>query len=453
MKKTLLVLLVLVLLSPLVLLPLMGLSLTDIGANARVGAGLGAKLACSGRYLGGLDAAQVVDDLASYTPLYRLVQIRYDDEEKSASANMPGMPPVVARFRPGLGCSLEIGDTRALDRVAVAPLPVIDGAWPRGGHVDTVEPKVQAQLDALLAADNAAGRNTRAMVVVRDGTIAAEAYADGFDAQTPLFGWSMGKSLTAILIGHLEYIGKADIAERQLFPAWQGDGRADISLENMLQMLSGLDFNERYAAGSDATRMLFESHSAAAVALASPLQYPPGERFAYSSGTTNLLTRLWVERMGGTEKAVNYLLGEILAPLGMTRTTFEPDASGVFVGSSYIYASARDWARLGLLMLNGGEVNGTRLLSEDWVRRAASPNGSANEPRYGYQFWLNAGGAKLRWPDLPADAYVMSGNRKQSVMVVPSHSAVLVRLGWSGGRYPMERHYAALLSALEAANE
>jgi CubicO group peptidase (beta-lactamase class C family) len=312
--------------------------------------------------------------------------------------------------------------------------------------VDSIVPGLQRSLDQLLDTDNRAGLETRALLVVGAGAILAESYATGFDAATPLLGWSMGKSLTSIMLGQLEYRGELDVQSRQLFPEWGGDERADISIENLLQMSSGLDFDETYAPGSDSTEMLFTAHSASEVARASPLLHPPGEYFYYSSGTTNMLAQLWFDRVGGsTQQAVEQLQRQILAPLGMAATIFEPDPSGVFVGSSYIYASARDWARLGLLMLNEGELNGTRLLSQAWVARARAPNTSGNDPRYGYQFWLNRGGEELRWPALPEDAYAMSGNRHQTVMIVPSRKVVLVRLGWTAGSYPMAENFSALL--------
>jgi CubicO group peptidase (beta-lactamase class C family) len=132
----------------------------------------------------------------------------------------------------------------------------------------------------------------------------------------------------------------------------------------------------------------------------------------------------------------------------MQHAFLEPDPSGVFVASSYAYLSARDWARLGQLMLNGGVLNNQRIISRDWVEQAREPNTSSNDRRYGYQFWLNDGGAQPRWPELPSDSFAMLGNRMQVVMVVPSHHAVLVRLGWSPGAYPTAERFAELLRAM-----
>lgn len=446
MRKLLFISLILLCSVAALMQPLVGISPQHLPAAIEIATGLGAKLACSGRYISGLSEQQVFDDVASYSPANRLLDIGYDAARKTSNASMFGFKRMSARFREGLGCTLDIGDTSSLDAVRAVPAVASDQAWPAGSQVDSIVPGLQHSLDQLLDADNRAGLETRALLVVGDGAILAESYAEGFSAATPLLGWSMGKSLTSIMLGQLEYQGELNVQSRQLFPEWSADERAEISIENLLQMSSGLDFDETYAPGSDSTEMLFTAPSASDVARASPLAHPPGEYFYYSSGTTNMLARLWFDRVGGsTQLALEHLEREILEPLGMAATIFEPDPSGVFVGSSYIYAPARDWARLGLLMLNEGELNGSRLLSRAWVERARTPNASGNDPRYGYQFWLNSGGSALRWPELPEDAFAMKGNRHQTVMIVPSRDIVLVRLGWTAGNYPMQHKFSALL--------
>jgi len=430
----------------LMLEPLLGFAPWQMRENLRVATGMGAKLACSGRYISGFDAARMVEDLATYSDANRLLDIHYDDAAQSVRAAMFGLYPSTARYRPGLGCTLEIGDTSQLDAIAVNLPPVAPGAWPTGDTTPAIEAASQAQLERVLAQDKAAGLDTRALVLVRGGVIVAAGYGAGITEQTPLLGWSMGKSLVAIMLGHLENRAMVTAQDANLFPAWEADQRAEISLQNLLQMSSGLDFDETYAPGSDATHMLFVADSAAEVALASPLIHEPGAHFSYSSGTTNLLSLLVHQHLGASAQAsVDFLYQELLVPLGMRHTVLEPDPSGVFVGSSYIYASALDWARLGQLMLNEGELNGVNLLSPGWVRRASEPNSSANEPRYGYQFWLNGGGEALRWPDLPADAFAMMGNRQQVVMIIPSLDAVIVRLGWTQGEYPVSGNFSSLL--------
>jgi CubicO group peptidase (beta-lactamase class C family) len=425
--------------------PLLGVSPLAIGDLAAVASGLGAKLACSHRYITGLSESRIAADLETYSPAYALIDIGYDPDAGATRASLFGLAPRRAVFRPGLGCTLEIGDTRPLDELRVPELVEPRGSWPLGDSVTTIEASSQSALEALLAADNAEGYVTRALLVVHRGAVVAESYADGFDSKTPHLGWSMGKSLTAMLLGVLETRGLLSPADDQLFGEWRDDERSGITLQDMLQMSSGLAFDEEYAPGSDATAMLFTTHSASAVALAMPLIHSPGQHFAYSSGTTNLLARYLVDHLGGSQAAVDFLYRDFLQPLGMRNTTLEPDPSGVFVGSSYVYASARDWARLGQLLLERGSLNGRRLLSESWVDRAILPNVTLNDPRYGYQLWLNGGGDSLRWPDLPADAYAMTGNRSQVVMMVPSAGLVIVRLGWSSDPYPVSTKFGRLL--------
>lgn len=426
-----------------------GLPPQSLPSAVAVGNGMGAKLACSGRHLSGFGLDRMVEDAAVYTPLMRSLDYS-EPPGPSVRATLYGLAPATARYRPGLGCTLEVGDTSALDAVRVPVQSSLGGAsWPMGEAVGPPRADLQVLLDDMLARDNSDGLDTRALLVVHDGQVVAESYAPGIDKDTPLLGWSMGKSVTAILLGRLESMALALGGETDLFPAWSGDERSAISLTDLLQMSSGLDFAEDYIPGSDATKMLFTARSASDVAMASELVHAPGAHFSYSSGTTNLLSRLVFERLGGSvQEQVDFFHTEIAVPLGLVNTVIEPDPSGVYVGSSYVYAPARDWARFGQLMLNGGMFNGQRVLDPEWVERAAMPNKSDNDRRYGYQFWLNAGG-EPRWPSVPVDAYSMQGNRKQMVMMVPSRDAVIVRLGWSPGDYPFDANFAAILSALK----
>lgn len=428
----------------------LGFSLWQLGDALAVGAAMAAKLGCSSHFITRLDEQRIIDDLAGFSPVNRLLTMHYG--ERQVRASLLGLAEASATWRPGIGCTLDIGDTRPLDALVPAQLPEHDAPWPVGERVETIDPGVQAAVSRLLEQDNAAGLETRAVVVVRDGRIVAEGYADGIGPQTPLLGFSMGKSVTAVMIGRMQQLGllprdERAFDQRPLFAAWAGDARRDIRFVHLLQMTSGLKFDETYAPGSDSTRILFLAHSASDEAMRSPLEHPPGEHFQYSSGTTNLLSRFVHDRLGGSQAQIDFFAREILAPLGMRHTVFEPDPSGVFVGSSYIYGSGRDWARLGLLLLDRGQFGGAQLLDPQWVDRAHALNEGTDDPRYGYQLWLNGAGDPQRWPELPGDAYGMAGNRGQHVMIVPSARAVLVRLGWTNGPYPKE-NLARLLAAL-----
>tara|TARA_B100000446_G_scaffold46105_5_gene42424 strand:- start:201793 stop:203160 length:1368 start_codon:yes stop_codon:yes gene_type:complete len=412
--------------------------------------GMGAKLACSGHYVSGLSEEQAFIDLQSYSPALKLLDLEYDQQQKSVSASLLGVKTTRAQYREGLGCSLSIGDTQALDQVVVPEVVQSVEDWPIGSGGSAIESEWQTKLNSLMQEDNAKGLNTRALLLVKDGQLVAESYADGFDSGSKLLGWSMAKSVTALLVGHLEMTNLLDTQKQPVFDEWSEDQRRSIRFEDLLHMSSGLDFPETYEPGMGVTDMLFTANTAAELPLAAPLIHVPGEIFEYSSGTTNLFSKLIFERTGNSPQSqMDFLHQALREPLALQDFVFETDPSGVPVGSSYLYASARDWAKIGQLMLNRGELNGHRLVTEDWVDRALAPNKSTNTKSYGYQFWLNAGDASLRWPDLPQDSFAALGNRKQVVMVVPSKNAVIVRLGWTSGRYPTNENFAEILSMIE----
>lgn len=432
---------------------LLGLGLWWVGPayvlhGPAVATGMGAKLACSAKYVSGFSEAQALADLTSYSPIFEHLTLDFDESQRRVTGHLWGRARS-ASYVPGIGCAIDYPGVDGRAAVQAIAIPQLTAPWPAGSEVGTIDPEAQRLLDALLAQDNANDLQTRALVLVHKGQIVAESYAQGISAQTPLLGWSMAKSVTAIALGRLIQQGKLALDDQSLFPAWADDERAAISVRQLLTMTDGLEFNEIYNPGEDATHMLFGTSDSAAFALAKPLGHAPGTHFNYSSGTANLLARVMQQRAGtDLQSQLHYLFNEVFQPLGLAHTVFETDASGGFVGSSYVYGSARDWARLGLLMLNKGTLNGQQLLDEAFVEAATQPNTSSNEKAYGFQFWLNHGDATLRWPDLPAGAYAAMGNRAQLVMVVPSAQVVVVRLGWTAGDYPTNHNVHQLLERL-----
>lgn len=423
----------------------LGFGLWRLPDAVDVAVSMGAKLGCSGHFISGFEDQRILSDLASYSPANSLLTLTYT--ANTATADLLGISQASATYRPGLGCTLDIGNTHGLEGLQGKPTDLANN---NAAIPVSIRPAWQASLDSLLAQDNQQGLDTRALLVVKDGQIIAESYGPGVSDSTPLLGWSMGKSVTAMLLGRMQTLGAVKINQNALFSDWQNDARAGIRLENMLQMTSGLGFDETYAPGTDATKMLFGAHAAAQQPLLSSAAYKAGSYFDYSSGTTNLLMRYMRDQLGSEQALLDMLYQQLAAPLGLTTLVIEPDPSGVLVGSSYIYASGRDWAGLGNLMLAEGVWQGKTLLSADWVQRTQQPNRSDNDRRYGYQFWLNAADredkSSWRWPQLPADAYAMLGNRKQVVMIIPSLDMVFVRLGWSKQEYPTEQNILQLLT-------
>ena len=439
--------------SLLILLLLGGLSFIGITPSfiyygPGVATGIGSKLLCSAEYVIGNSREQAFDDLVQYSPILSQISFSYDEQNKTVTTDLFGLQRKTASYIEGLGCAVDYeGYTQRQDIVLRSTRPSA-APWPAGDGVGARNAAVQALLESLLEEDNAAGLNTRAFLVVHEDRIVAEAYGQDMTEESPLLGWSMAKSLNAIMLGNLEMRGLIDLSSTTGFAQWQDDERADIRIEDLLHMTDGLAFSEEYNPGDDATAMLFTAASSSDYVLEMPVAAEPGVRFNYSSGTANILSRLYTDTLGGPQAAYDNFIEHIFTPMRFQDAVFETDASGVFMGSSYFYASARDWARMGLLMLNGGVINGERLLTEEWVQRATTPNNSDNDKAYGYQWWLNRGNARLRFSNLPDDAYYANGNRQQSVMVIPSRDTVVVRLGWTAGRYPLGSHVQKVLEAL-----
>lgn len=276
---------------------------------------------------------------------------------------------------------------------------------------------------------------TRAIVVVHGGTVVAERYADGFGPDTPLLGWSMTKSVANAVAGTLVRDGAIGLGDDDLWPGWRDDPddrRRQITVEHLLTMTDGLAFEEVYDPDTDATRMLFRPGDAAADAAAEPLVADPGARWAYSSGTTNLLCDVLARADGGDPASL--AARRVFEPLGMTSAVLGTDASGDPVCSSYGYASARDWARFGLLYLQDGSWAGRQLLPEGWVAASTAPVQVPTDEPYGASWWLNSDAdGTTRMPSVPADAFWASGNEGQQLVVLPSHDLVVARLGLTRG--------------------
>ncbi len=412
-----------------------------------VATGIGAKLACSARYVSELDDQQAATDIAVYSPILDLLDYSFDDTNKLASASLLGLKTRQASFKSGLGCALVYESEDKRETLEWPTLTSTEASWPLGDTVNTIVPNLQKKLDKMLITDNKEGHDTRALVVVKEGKIVAESYTGEFNKDSVFIGWSMSKSVNSLIAGHLEYKGLLNDSETHLFPAWQHDERKNISLKNMLQMTDGLDFDETYHPGQTATQMLFQTPAAALFTQQLPLRHPPGTINNYSSGTANLISDLIQKRIEGDEqKDINFIVEQFFKPLGMTSITYEMDQSATFLASSYLYASARDWARIGQLMINKGKINGERIVNQDWVERSLQKNSSTNKPDYGYQWWLNTSETKPRWPDLATNVFAAKGSRSQFIMVIPDEDLVIVRLGWSQKKYRDNGNFKAISS-------
>ena len=265
---------------------------------------------------------------------------------------------------------------------------------------------------------------------MKDGELVAERYADGFDATTPQLGWSMSKSVTGLLAGVLVQQGVVSLDDDHLRPEWTDD-RADITIEHLLRMTSGLEWDETYDLGTPITRMLYLEPDMGAYAASLPLAHDPGTVQLYSSGSTTLLCDILAERTG---LGADLPRQTLLEPLGLSSEILEPDAAGTPVCSSYLWATPRDWAAIGQFALQNGEWNGEQLLPEDWMEQSLTvlEIEQTDDPGYGMGWRVNTlPGGSLRWPGLPEDTFYMSGHDGQKVIIVPSEDLVVARMGFT----------------------
>ncbi|MEZ4775287.1 MAG: serine hydrolase [Bacteroidia bacterium] len=413
-----------------------------------VATGFAAKTMCSCVFVADRDEESVrkmeLDRFA-----VRNTRVKVNRDAKSASASLLGLAKQTAIFREGLGCTLVLGITE--DSLRNQPyanprtkLPATDTMfWPTGDK-DTLPVPENVQIEKVkLAVEQAFEENnpnglkrTNAVVVVYRGKIIGEQYAPGFDKNTPQRGWSMTKSITNAILGSLAEESRVSVIQPIYAPEWaSGDPRASLTLDQLLRMSSGLEFNEMYGSSTDVTRMLFTVENAGAYAASKPLIHQPDEVWNYSSGTTNIINRYLRFLYQDYNAYLRMPYENVFSRIGMSSAVMEVDASGTFVGSSFCYATPRDWAKFGLLFLNNGVWGGDRILSEGWVDYSRKRTTTDPYGRYGAHFWTN--GTKPvpddngyhYWPNLPEDMYYASGFDGQYVVIVPSRDVVVVRLG------------------------
>ena len=329
------------------------------------------------------------------------------------------------------------------------PIPPIE---PEALEAVVVEPGVSREalariVDALFTAEGVG--ETRAVIVMHEGEIVAERYADGFDADTRQVGWSLSKAVTAALVGMLVSDGRLALDDPAPVERWarSGDPRGEITLRHLLQMRSGLRHQEQaepvYTSAEVRMMFLDGRGDMAAWAEAQPLEHDPGTTFAYSTPTTVILSDIATDVIApdgdpDTRQAAmaEYIDSRLAGPLGMTTLVGEYDASGTLLGGSNFWASPRDWARFGEFLRNGGSVGGTQVLPRGWVDFMRTP--SPASPDYGGQIWLNRpSGVEDRdvlFADQgPESAFALVGYRGQYVIVSPEQRLTVVRLGASEG--------------------
>ena len=399
--------------------------------------GYAAKKMCSCTFIAERSQESIQSEDLGVSPL-SLTRTNINMLSKSVTSSIFGLSPRTAVYRNDVGCILVDGiDDHKIDLSIKRPVVSPVSKWPQGSNLlyDSIPLEVNmSKLNQAVASafDKSLGMDTlktRAVVVVYKNQLIAEKYANGYDANTELLGWSMAKSITSTLIGIMAKDGNVKLKDNNLFESWANDNRSQISLKDMLQMQSGLAFQEEYAEMSDATKMLFMSED---VSVIPRIQFPihkPGEHWSYSSGTSNLLSKLIQNKIGNQEEYLRFPYDTLFNRIGMNSAVMETDESGVFIGSSYMYATPRDWAKFGLLYLNKGNWYGDQIIDEEWVAFVQTP-AAKSDGKYGGHFWLNHDHSA--YEDVPADLYSCNGFQGQFVFIIPSKDLVVVRMGLAG---------------------
>jgi CubicO group peptidase (beta-lactamase class C family) len=447
-----------------------------------------AQIMCSAVFITGLDPDFAAENVGYFTAPYaerkKLGKPVIDRDAKTASVAVPGGTPRMAQYFGDQGCVTFALGERSLH---YRPHPVrslhagpATEDWPMGdegagdpgaghpgaGHPGTGDPRSKGFDTAKVARATAAAFEsqagmTAAFVVTWRGRIIAERYAPGISMHTPLESWSMGKSITAALMGILIEQGEYGLWQPAPIPEWQspGDPRAKIRIADLLRMSSGLRIRAPYdpdyeAAGPypDHLYLYTGGVNSFHYAATRPLEGPPNTVGRYRNTDpvlVNYLVRLAVERRGDDYLA--FPQRALFDRLGMSTMTIETDPFGDLLTQGYDLGSARDWARLGNLYLQDGVWNGERILPEGFVKFVSTPAPAwlaDGRPVYGGFFWINGDGAL----PVPKDSYYMAGAGGQFTVIIPSHDLVVVRLGHfkgeEAGAGDLNKSLALLLEAV-----
>ena len=439
---------------------------------ASLGAASYAKILCSAVFVSGRDVEEARRNSAYFLMAERdrtqPVRVEVNRERRRVSATLRGTTRTAA-FYGDQGCVIH---PEGHDRVFFTPVAVTTTLpdagrqpWPMGDAPSTAawpagldKARLEAAVDRAFADPEGL---TAAVVVVHRGQIVGERYMPGITRDTQLESWSMGKSLTATLVGLELQRGTFRLDDPAPVPAWRrpGDPRGAIRVRDVMQMSSGLSFtgqDDRHLDPATQYHDHFFIYAGAvdafAYATSSPLEFAPGVVGRYRNSdpmTLGFLVRQAVEARG--ETYLTYPQRALFDRIGIRRQVLEPDPWGNFLLSGYDYGTARNWARLGMLYLQDGVWQGQRLLPEGFTTFVRTPAPAWKRREYGGQFWVNGEG---QW-NLPRDAYFMSGAGGQHVFVVPSHDLVVVRMGHQrgapAGTAALNASLADLVAAIDAA--
>lgn len=402
-----------------------------------------AKNICSGTFVEGFDETPLIEDYV--TPFVPFIenswQVEINHQTQTVAVTNSIFKNIEARalYRPPIGCVSPLDETDE-QLIQQAPIPVAEKVldpeipWPHGSGGASPIPGVDYdQLDQVMedVFTPAKGINAVAFLVVYDGQLVVERYEGGIGPMSPVKGFSMSKSLINGLIGRMQGMGLLSATDTTGIPEWADDDRALITLDDLMRMSSGLDFEER-ATGNDnhQGQLLYGDQPPFEFAVSRPLKNQPGSTFNYSSGDNIILAKIVADKLGGLQAAYDFYQTEFFHRFDAVNSLVEHDVQGHMVSAESLFMSARDWARLAQLYMNNGQWDGQQILSPDWIDYSLTP--SDNFSIYGANIWLNTD--QEAFPMLPEDTFAFAGALERFVMAVPSRKTIVVRLGFSHNR-------------------
>jgi len=432
-----------------------------------------AKIMCSAVFITGLQPEFAAENVGYFVSPYveraKVGKPEVDYEKKSVSITLPNGVTRTAIYVGDQGC---VCLTEGVDSLYYKPLKVVRNLpdpnttpWPMGDVLNDEAFPPEVNMDKVKQAVNAAFESaealTAAFVVTYRGKIIGERYAEGITKDTPLESWSMGKSLTATLMGILIKDGIYTLDQPAPIPLWQhkDDGRAKIKIMDIMRMSSGLrcrapqdpDYDDSLGY-PDHLYLYTGGINSYEWAAARPQQWPPNTVGRYRNVDPvliNYLIRLGVEGRG--DNYHSFPQRALFDKLGIRTMVMEADPYGNFLTQGYEFASGRDWARLGNLYLQDGVWNGERIIPEGFTKFVSTiaPAWIADgRPIYGGFFWINGDGAR----PIPKNAYMMLGAGGQSTTIIPSHDLVIVRLGHfkgaKAGSETLDKAYRLLMESV-----
>ena len=448
---------------------LAGCASSRVGKAAQTATGFASQLLCDDVFVTGIDAqtafAERIEPMPGMGLAVASLKRDVDLQRGEVTVSLAGGYVSRARYREGLGCvAIPAGEPEPPDAPPPA-IPLGPAILPEIAQAALVAPggTLQAAIRrAVVDVDGTPRHRTKAIVVLRDGKLIAEAYAQGYGVDTPVLGFSMSKSVTNALVGILVRQGRLALDQPAPVPAWSdpADPRHAITVEQLLRQTSGLDLPQNNSGFDITSQIMYTARDKAGASAEAPLAVAPGTRWAYTDTNYMLLSRIVRDAVGGSAADVHaFAQAELFGPLGMRHVVIDFDATGTPIGSSHVLASARDWARFGQLYLDDGVVGGRRILPAGWVQFSATPTLATG---YGAGWWTNRAegkvpgwGAPWGLANAPKDAFFARGFMGQFTVVIPSRQLVIVRLSVSHVRgddiEETDRIVGEALAAIEAA--